>query len=284
MRPDLLGLDALLRKLQVSVHLAEQGHFGHERETVVSKADAPLDLRIVGIQQRHFQLEAHPPVAGSPGLFQGAVQQGPQGRIRRQRQVRRHRSGRFPIEQQFGVFLHVGNGGGNGPQRHGLARAHMRHRAARAVQRQADLVDAETAGQVLQHRPALAVPPRRRVVDLGAGIRARNDELALRGGIGVGEIVQVALERDGGGLHLAGRQAGCQPFARIRVDLQRQVAVDRGHGAADHRAAHVDAARRRLAFALPLALQAHVDVVVGQVQLGDVHEPVFRIRPLDAGV
>jgi hypothetical protein len=158
------------------------------------------------------------------------------------------------------------------------------NRAAGAIQRQADFVDAEIAGQVLQHRPALAMPARRRVVDLGAGKRARDDEFALGRGIAIGKIVQVPLERDGGGLHLARRQAGGQPFARVGVDLQRQVAVDGGHGAADHGAAHVGAPRRRLAFALPLALQPQVDVVVGQVQLGDVHVPVLGVRPLDAGI
>lgn len=160
----------------------------------------------------------------------------------------------------------------------------MGHRPARAVEHQPDLVDAEVARQVLQHRPALAVRAGRRVIDLGAGIGAGDDELAGRAGGAEGEFVQVALERDGGRLHLPGRQAGRQPFARVRIDLQRQVAVDRAHGAAHQRAAHVDAARGALAFLAPLALQADVEVVVDDPQLAHVDEPVAGIDALDAGI
>ena len=98
------------------------------------------------------------------------------------------------------------------------------------------------------------------------------------------EIVQVAFQRDRRRAHFARRQAGGQPFARVGIDREWQVAVDGRHGATDHHAAQVGAAGGGLALGAPLALQARVQVLVADPQLGDVDEPVARIRALDLRV
>ena len=60
--------------------------------------------------------------------------------------------------------------------------------------------------------------------------------------------------------------------------------MDGRHGATDHHAAQVGAAGGGLALGAPLALQARVQVLVADPQLGDVDEPVARIRALDLRV
>ncbi|MNV30526.1 hypothetical protein D3C71_1217990 [compost metagenome] len=125
------------------------------------------------------------------------------------------------------------------------------------------------------------IRPCRGVVDLGARIVAGNDEFTGRIRRGIREIIQVALERDSGRTHCARRQPHRQPFARIRIHLKRQITMDGRHRAAHHRAAHVDATRRGLALRLPLALQAHVQVIVHNMRLRNVYKPMIRVRPLD---
>ncbi len=125
-RADLLGAHALLRKLQVAMHLAEQRHFRHEGEGVVGELDLAFDLGVVGVHQRHLQLERHAPVARAARLVERAVQQLAQRRAVRQRQVGRHRPAGVAVDRQLGVVLHVGNGGDNAMRMSGCCRCKRR--------------------------------------------------------------------------------------------------------------------------------------------------------------
>ncbi|MNJ68333.1 hypothetical protein D3C77_645720 [compost metagenome] len=124
------------------------------------------------------------------------------------------------------------------------------------------------------------VRTRRRVVDLGARICAGNDEFAAGIRRGVGKVIQVSPERDGSRTHFPRRQPNRQPFARVGIHLKRQISMDGRHGAAHHRAAHIDTTRRGFAFRLPLPLHAHVQVIVHDMRLRNVDKPMIRVRPL----